>query len=491
MRPKAPLPFQAWEPDKSLISGAAAMAKGVVSLSGRYAPDKSFLPFKVGATVGGVALGGGGFFESGVNARVFVGDDRRIYEIVARQPEDVSQIGGYAIDESWGWSFAQFGSTILAAARGLGNLRYYTFGSSSTFETLTTGPGFSDGIFRIREFMFSGKDFTVKNSSFNDFTDWNPASLTGVQAGSFPLPRDGGIFVGGVGGQFGIVFQERKVHRLTFTGGTSPFERDEVEDKRGALGPRAFCRYGDMTFFASEDGFRVTDGNASQPVGEHKVDRYFASRLNYSARARVSMAMDVEKKLLRVIYPTGGNTRPNEMITYSLADGRWTHDDCELDVIFDAPRPGIAIDDDEAIAAVAGSSIIDEVNIPVDSSVWRESRRQVVGVNYAGEPGTFEGPNRAATIETSYGEVMPGRVGFISEVWPLVDAATATVSVSTKRKKLSDAVSSTAIATVTENGFAPVVVEGRWLKAQINIPYGEAWTEASGVEWDAEPSGEL
>lgn len=491
MRSKSPLAFASWEPDKAQISGSAATAKGVISLSGRYAPDRSFLPLKIGAFIGGTALGGAGFYEAGTNARTFVGDEGHIFEIVARTPQDVSKIGGYTASPAWGWSFEQFGQTVLATARGLSQVQYFTFGSSTVFADLTTGPGQSDGLFRIREFMFSGKDFLVKNSVFNNFTDWNPASPTGVQAGEFSLPADGGLFVSGVGGQFGIVFQERKVHRLTYTGGTAPFERDEIEDKRGALGPNALCRYGEMTFFASEDGFRVTDGNTSTALGENKIDRYFSSRLNYAQRAKVALAFDVEKKLLRCIYPAGSSTRPNEMLVYSVGDGRWSYDDCELDLIFESPRPGINVNDDEAIAAVAGSSIIDEVNIPVDSPVWRESRKQVMGVDLTGQVGTFEGANRAATLETGYGEVMPGRMGFVSEVWPLVDAATCTAVITTKTHRLSDTPASTPVTPQNEFGCVPVMADARWIKTQVQIPFDTAWTEASGIDWDAEPSGEF
>lgn len=488
MRNKTPLPFAEWAPDKSVVSGSASEAKGCVSLSGRYAPIKDFLALKAGAAVADRAIGGAGFYEGGTDVRTFVATTAAIYEIVARVPVDISKIGGYAANPDWAWTFEQFGENVIAAGRGVSQLQTFNLGSSSVFADLATGPGLSDGVFRIREFLFSGVGVTISNSAFNDFTDWVPDS--GTQAGAFDLPTDGGMFVGGVGGQFGLIFQERKVHRLVYSGNVgTPFSRDEIEDKRGALGPHAYTRYGSSVFFASEDGFFITDGNKADPIGDGKVDRYFASRLNYAQRARVSMSVDVEQKRLEIIFPTGGNSRPTEKLIYS--DGRWTHDDCEQDLIFEAPRPGISINDDEAIEAVAGSSIIDEVNIPVDSSVWRESRKQIMAVNYAGEVGTFEGPNRAATLETGYGEVAPSRLGFVSEVWPITDAASCTVSITTKLKRLSDDAVDHPISAMNTHGFCPVLCEARWLKARQQIPYDQAWTEATGINWDVEPSGEL
>lgn len=484
------MPFASWQPDQSMIGGTAAEAKGVIRLGGRYVPDRSFLPLLAGASIGDIALGGGGFYQDRVTPRLFLGDSGNIYEIVARVLVVRSRTGGYTANRDWAWTFEQFGGTILAAGKDTGYIQKLTFDGDTNFSDLTTGPSQTDGIFVIREFVFSGHGVTVSNSAFNNYTDWVPD--TGTQAGEFDLPSAGGNFVRGIGGQFGIIFQERKLHRLIYQGaGDSPFQRDEIEDKIGALGPNAVCRYGATAYFVCEDGVRVTDGNQSQTVGDSKINRYFASRLNYTERARVSIASDVEKRLLKIAFPTGNSTRCNEVLIYSIADGEWTHDDIEVDLLFEAPRPGVVIDDDVGVAAIAGSSIIDEVNIPIDSPAWRESRKQIMGVNYSGEVGTFEGPNRPAIIETGYAEVTPGRKGFVSEIWPLVDAATCAVSVTSKFARLSDTAINNPLSAMNEIGFCPVMVEARWLRAQLQIPYATNWSEAVGIDHDASPAGEL
>lgn len=495
-RPKAAIPFAPWEPDTGLVSGKSADAKGVISLAGgRFGPDKDFLALKAGAALASRALGGVGVYDvESQTSRVFVGDQGHLYEIAASLPVDKSKIGGYAANPDWAWSFEQFGPTVLATARGLSQIQSFDLDTSTVFADVATGPGPSDGLFRVREFIFSGytdpaNGVVLKNCAFNNFTDWVPDS--GTQAGTFTLPSDGGQFIGGVGGQFAIVFQEKKIHRLTYQGGAAPFQRDEIEDKRGCIGPNAFARYGEMTFFVSDDGFRVTDGNQSTSIAQVKTDKYFLSRLNYAQRTRVSLAVDVGARILRVIFPTGGNATPDHMMIYSMDTGQWTHDDCALDLIFEAPRPGISIDDDAAILAVAGSSIIDEVAIPINSSVWLESRKQIMSVANTGEVGTFAGSNRAATIETGYGEVMPGRKGFVSEVWPITDANTCSAIVTTKLSRLGDSEAQTSISAMNTVGFCPLVVEARFLKAQIQIPSGTDWTEISGITTDAGVSGEL
>lgn len=490
MRAKNPLPFAPWQPDQSIIGGTSAEAKGVIRLGGKYVPDKSFQALLTGAAIGDIALGGAGFYQDRATARLFVGDAGNLYELVARVPVIRSRIGGYTVDRDWAWVFDQFGQTILAAGKDSGPIQKLTFGSDTDFSDLDTGPEQSDGIFVIREFVFSGRGVTMTNSAFNNYTDWDPDS--GTQAGEFDLPSDGGNFVRGIGGQFGIIFQERKLHRLTYQGGTdAPFQRDEIEDKIGAMGPNSVCRYGGTAYFVTEDGIRVTDGNASQTVGDNKINRYFASRLNYNERARISIAADVEKRLLKIAFPTGGSSRCNEVLIYSIADGEWTHDDIEVDLLFEAPRPGVAIDDDAGVAAIAGSSVIDNVNIPVDSTAWRESRKQIMAVDYLGQVGTFEGPNRPAIIETGFAEAAPGRKGFVTEVWPLTDADTCAVMTTTKLARLSDSTVNGTLTPMNAAGFCPVMVEARWLAAQLQIPYATAWTEAMGIDHDGAAAGEL
>ena len=490
---KVALPFAPWQPDQATISGFSAEAKGVIRSNGKYVPDRELLPLKAGAALNDVCIGAAGFYDTNGAVRIFLGDRGNLYDIQARTPVIVSKVGGYSVNPDWGWTFEQFGGSVYAVARGLPQMQRYEFGVSSAFGDVATGPGYSDTLFRVREFLFSGYGKTLKNSCFNNPLDWDPESLTGIQAGEFDLPSDGGDIVIGTGGQFGLVFQERKIHRLTYSGSSGPpFQRDEIEDKRGALGPHAISRYGMFTFFASEDGIRVTDGaGESQGIGEGTIDRYFASNLNYSARFRVSLAVDVEKRILRVAFPTGGNSYCNKILTYSIADKQWTYDDIDVDHIFEAPKQGVTVDDSAAIVALAGTALVDSIGLAVDSPVWRETRKQIMAVNAIHQVCTFEGNTRPAVMETGYGEVGPGRMAFVSEIWPLVDAATMTASVTSKLQRLSDASVNGLAANLNTHGFCPVFAQARFMRARVMVPGNTDWTEGVGINWDARDAGGL
>ena len=151
----------------------------------------------------------------------------------------------------------------------------------------------------------------------------------------------------------------------------------------------------------------------------------------------------------------------------------------------------VVLDDDAAVTAVAGTNVVDDIAITLDSPLWSETRKQIMAVNESHAVCTFEGGNRPATLETGYGEVAPGRMGYVSEVWPLIDAEICTASITTKLKRLSDAPVNGLAVAMNHHGFCPVRAEARWFRARVEIPAGVEWTEASGIDWDARVSGGL
>lgn len=201
--------------------------------------------------------------------------------------------------------------------------------------------------------------------------------------------------------------------------------------------------------------------------------------------------MDVEKKILRVAFPTGGNRFCNKIITYSIADRQWTYDDVEVDHLFEAPKQGVTLDDEAAVTAVAGTAVIDGIAITLDSPVWRETRKQIMAVNSGHAVCTFEGDNRPAVMETGYGEVAPGKIGFVSEIWPLIDAETVTASITTKLKRLSDAAVNGTASNMNTHGFCPVIANARWMRARVMVAGNTPWTEAVGINWDARAASGL
>lgn len=108
-------------------------------------------------------------------------------------------------------------------------------------------------------------------SAINNATSWtaDPATLADFQ----DLPGDGGWIQKVVGGDYGVIIQERAVFRMDFVGSPLIFQFNQVLRNIGTPIPNSVVSYRDLVFFLSEDGFYVFDGSQAHPIGENRVDR--------------------------------------------------------------------------------------------------------------------------------------------------------------------------------------------------------------------------
>lgn len=475
---KPVIPFGEWMPDMGLLASANA-TKGVLSYTGGYAPLPDLAAMGV-TPLNDTCLGGIGVYDADTGAAsAFVGDRARLYKIVGGNPVDVSKSGGYAADPDWVWSFAQFGNNIIASARGVAT-QVFQLGTSSLFANLANAPE-ADCVFRIRQHVFACQGRTVNVSGFNDSTAWTPDPAT--QAFQNTVGQDAGLIVTGIGGEQGALFQERGIVRLAYQGGTAPFIFDEVEGGRGACSAHAVAQWGRGAFVVAEDGFYIFDGMQAIPIGQNKVDQWFVERLHYPYRFKVWSAVDAGRKTWMVGFPADGATSCNTILMYNWSDKRWTYDVLDTQFGFSFPKPGVSADDTAAITALVGTALADDIDISVDSAVWRESRKQWAVVDSGRYIGQFTGANREAIVETGTFEPDPGRKVYVSKLPPVIDAPpeTMTGTVYARLSRLDQEAVAEDSSIVNEEGHAEVRVEGRYLSARFTVAAGAVWTEANGV----------
>ncbi|MEM8549043.1 MAG: hypothetical protein AAGF46_12860, partial [Pseudomonadota bacterium] len=348
------VPWAPWEPDTSQIAGPGRKAKGVIADAGQYVPLQDMAAYGSGQ-LQDKCLGARGFYDQSGGVRVFLGDASALYELFQGVPRNISRPGGYAADQSTGWSFTQFGNIVLASARGV-PLQYLEIGGTGEFQDVPDAPP-ADSVFTVREHALVGYNNELHWSGFNNPLVWDVTRFE-LQPGFAFFPQEGGRILAGIGSEVGYVFQERMISRLTYVGGQTIWQRDTAENNRGAIGRRAIAAYGRMVMYVSEDGMFAFDGMQSQPIGDNKVNRHFVNRLNYAQRHRTCCAFDTGRKAWMVAYPANGASVPNEVMIYSLTDGRWTHDEIDLQMLFDMPIPGVSFDDDAALQQLLGTTNI-------------------------------------------------------------------------------------------------------------------------------------
>lgn len=487
MLTKTPIAFGNWEPDRSELAGAAVVAKGVLSTGGTYGPWPSLAAYRGGIVMGDPALGAMTAYSTGGQANTFIGDRSKLYKMVSGVPTDVSKSGGYTADDDWAWSFTQFGSNIIASARGVTPQRYI-LGSSSVFADLGGSPPTADVVGRIRQWLFLGAGRVVSVSGFNDVEDWTYDLAT--QGLETQLGQEAGQITAIIGGENGAIFQERGIVRVSFTGGSIPFLFDEVEGGRGAASPNSVTQFGRQAYCVAEDGFYVFNGLETAPLGASRVDEWWTERLNYSQRTRISTAFDARRKTWLIAYPAQGSSVCNEILAYNIADNRWTYCDEITNLLFEMPYEGVSIDDAAAILALVGTTDADQIDVSVDSAIWRESRRQWASVGENRAVSLFTGAPRAATLETATFEPKTGGQSFVNEVWPITDAEPGDVTGTIiSRLHNQSEVETEDGSVMVDEGFCPVMAEGRYLRSRVEIASGADWTEVQGVHVNGKASG--
>jgi len=491
MRQKSPIPFSGWRPDMSIIEGQGDV-RGCIPLAGRYAPLLDLQIIRPGSQINDHALGGKSFYDSTGAPVAFLGDVNQLYRVVGKQPVSVGKAGGYTASADWAWSFEQFGNNIVAVARGAPPQRWQ-LGVSTAFADLSGAPS-GDVVFRIRQHLFICNGRTVNVSAFNNITNWTPSTAT--QSFITEIPQANGLAVAGWSGEQGALFQERGIIRITYTGGAVPFIFDEVEGGRGLCGPNAWSPWGRIAFCVAEDGFYTFDGASVTSIGGNRVDKYFSDKLNYGYRHKVWSMVDAKKKAWMVGFPANGAVRANEVLIYSWADDKWTHDEMDVPYGFQMHREPVDADYDAGLETLFGTTDADAAafaNVSADSPIFRESRKEWAVVNGDRQLCQFTGAARAATLSTGTFEPIPGRKTFLTEVWPIVDAPASlvTAQVGSRLDRLAETETVSSAATMVDQGFCPIIAEGRYMRAQVNIIAGATWTEANGVLTDGAPSGEF
>jgi hypothetical protein len=130
---------------------------------------------------------------------------------------------------------------------------------------------------------------------------------------------------------------------------------------------------------------------------------------------------------------------------------------------------------------------------PFDSRVWTGGKDMLGAFDTGHRLNYFNGQNLAATVDTTELQPFPGRRTLITTARPLVDGGPSpgsgpSVALGT-RNRLVDAVSFTAATAMNSLGACPQRSSGRYVRGEITVPAGAAWTHLQGLELEVTPAG--
>jgi hypothetical protein len=379
------------------------------------------------------------------------------------------------------WRFTQFGN-VLIAANGGNRLQGYNLNSSSTFQDLATDAPQSRYVTVVRDFVVSAYvnsstvyPYRVQWSALGDESNWANSATT--QADFQDIP-DGGSIVGITGGEYGLVFMDRSIHRMSYVGSPLVFQFDNISRNLGCYEPNSIVQYGGTSFFLADDGFYACDGQQVIPIGNEKVNRYFYSDVDEGTLSLMSAAVDPFRKLVIWAYASQSSATVNKLLIYNYQTGRWTSGTTDASRVASSSTPSFDLEGMD----VFGN--LEQIQSSFDDRVWLGGKMQFAGVKNT-KIVTFSGNGNTAYIETGDIE-MPGTTSAIVLVKPIVDGGSGSVSLFSRRLLNEQVVFGSQTAADAENRVSLRGI-GRYHRLQLT-PTG-AWTNAVGLDVEMNPLG--
>ncbi len=476
--PTQRIQFGEWMPDQPGITGALTDAKNCVSQAFGYGPFPQPVEFSEAAGESLTSL-----FASkqpdGVT-KLFAAGRTKIYTVsgVGALTEENS---GYTTAATERFRFTQFGDRVICTNNSE-KLQSWVLGSSTAFADLSASAPVAKYITVVRDFVvcantYSGgvqNQYKVQWSALNDETDWTASTTT--QSDSQEIP-DGGQIMGIRGGEFGLVLLERSIHRMSYVGTPFIFQFDNISRNKGCMVSGSIAQLQGLTFFLSDDGFYVCDGQQVISIGSEKVDRWFLDDVSEADYSTMSAAVDPVRKLVLWNYKSKDGSR--KLIVYNFTTKKWTYTDAGTDYISDASTASSTLEELDSLSAS-----IDALETPLDSILFAGGK-YFLGGTYGTKVMTYTGTPMTARIET--GDIEAGGQSLVTLARPQVDQGSATVAVASRRLLSENVTFSTPVAATTDNRVS-LRGSGKYHRIQVN-PTGDRWKSAVAVDIDIVGSG--
>lgn len=461
--PETKITFGEWLPDQPGIAGALQSAYNVYPQQIGYGPIPSLTDYSNSASENLTRVFSGKIASS---STMFAGGATKLfkYNSTNRNLDDVSKVGGYT---GGNWSFTQFGDVVLAANNSQ-KIQSFTLNSGTAFADVAAAAPVCKYLTVVRDFVVAANISSYPNrvqwSDINDETDWTsgPTSQSDFQ----DIP-DGGDIQGITGGEFGLVLLEKSVVRMTYIGSPLYFQFDTISREIGCYEPGSVTQYGNMTFFLSDDGFYMCDGQRVTPIGAEKVDRWFWDDLSPSY-TKFSAAIDPIKKV--VIWCYQNANAGYSLLVYNWQLNRWSYGATAASYISSAATSAVTLEGLDLFSAS-----IDALGVSLDARQWLGGRLVFAGIRDA-KVVTFEGQPMSAFIETGD---LSSIASIITLARPQIDNGSATVAVASREMLDDDIIYSTAVAASDENRVS-LRSSGKYHRVKV-VPTGN-WTTMAGVD---------
>jgi len=462
----ATINFGEWLPDQPGVTGAVTEAVNCYPVTAGYAPfnGESNLSDPAGAELL-VTFSA----KLGNVTTIFAGSASNLYKFDAADLDlDPMTTTGYSNIEYW--DVTQYGAKVIAA-NGADKLQSFELGVSTYFADLAAAAPAAKYVTVVRDFVVaanvSGDENKVYWSDINDETDWTPGAAS--QSDTQIIP-DGGDITGLAGGEYGLVFLERAIYRMSYSGSPFFFQFDAISRSLGCMSPGSVTQFGGITYFLADDGFYSCNGQSFSNIGEEKVNRWFFDRVSrQDIRLKVSATVDPIRKLALWCFPlqSGGYG----ILVYNIPLGKWSYLDTTATSVASALSATVTLEQLDNYSAS-----IDALQVSLDDPQWAGNQLILIGTS-GQRVITFGNSKKAAYVVS--GDINQGR-STITLAKPIVDGGSAQVAIASRTLLSDQVLFGTAVAADSENRVS-LRANGNYHRVKVT-PTGDNWETVVGTD---------
>ena len=341
--------FGAWKPDRPHLVNpsfppnmeeyfnggeiALVTAQNCIWTAQGYRP---YLPLAGTPALAAKCLGAIAGYDTSGNLHAYAGTATDLYSLESGAWVKRSKTGGYT---ATAWSFQVYGACVYATD-GTDPIQVLTMGSGVNFaDDDTTDPAPKCAVLGvIRDFIFAGNlapgslspvPYGVQWSAVANGASWptpdTQAAYAAQSGQQYLYPEYGPVMAISDNEAFGLLFQRSGIQRCEYVGGNQVFQFYTYEKKRGALGQNAVARVGNKYYFASPDGFFMTDGNNTTPIGYGQVDNWFFDNADASTLSNVCAAADTRNKTVYFAYQSTSGSSLDSILAFNYVENRWSY----------------------------------------------------------------------------------------------------------------------------------------------------------------------
>jgi len=490
------MPLVQWgefKPDVSDYEGQATQTiLNVIPRGDGYGPFPS--PSVFSGALAGACRGGFYALKSDGSVAIFGATSTKLYQLnnTYYTWTDVSKSAGTyaALSSSAQWKFAQTGNLVFATQANA-VLQVFDLTSDTEFSDALGSPPQAAYIEVVGRFLvLSGllsSPFRIQWSGLNNFNA-SDSWTSGVNSSDYQDFPDGGVVRGVAGGEFGIIFQDQAIRRMSYVPG-SPiiFQIDRISQDKGLYAPYSIIRAGETILFYAGQGFhKIEPGGIPEQIGRERVDRTFLADLDKGNIQLFIGAADPRGSRVYWAYKSvsGSAGLYDKILGYDKALDRFFPVMMSGEYLLGISQTGLTLENLDNISASldALTLTLDAYATAVQPEIAQFGPGHILSF--------FRGTSLEASLESAEQGTDGNRI-FIRGFRPVTDAPTVYGSISYRETQQASPTLLAEVAINSRTGRCDLRRSTRYARYRERIPAGTTWTFTAGVEPDLDAGGAL